>query len=283
MVFIFTIGLSIGQNKDDVYSFQYDGRNYDIVKVERSFEEAAADAVTKGGYLAQIGDGLEDAAIYDAIINGAGISSNYTTVNDGGGIAYVWIGASDQLEEGVWLWDGNNDNEGDNFWNGQGAAGDGGGSAVGDAYNNWGGNVIPNEPDNWSNQDAAAIALDGWPSGSGSLGSASQWNDIKTSNGLYYVIEYESSSINRTDNIIEGLDIYPNPFHTYVSIKNANTELKAITITILDMYGRVLFEKGYKNQPEYQINMNSASQGVYLVKISSSNNQTWYKKIQKEN
>ena len=90
----------------------------------------------------------------------------------GGGIAYVWIGATDQQTEGTWLWDGNNDNTGGNFWIGQGTNGSGNGAAVGGAFFYWGGTSTgtPNEPDDYANaQDHAAIGLAGWPSGTNLL------------------------------------------------------------------------------------------------------------------
>ena len=166
--FLFTISVfvSTAQNKDNVYPFEYDGRNYEVVMEMRTFPQAAADAVEKGGHLVHINDAAENAAMWVGIVSGAAVPTDYTTVNDGGGIAYVWIGGTDQNAEGTWLWDGDSDNEGENFWNGEGNNGAGGGTAVEDAYNNWGGSPNPNEPDNYTNQDAAAIGLAGWPAGS---------------------------------------------------------------------------------------------------------------------
>lgn len=101
---------------------------------------------------------------------------------DGGGIAYVWIGATDKQNEGTWIWDGNDDSTGANFWNGQGAAGAGTGSAVAALYNNWGrdggGTGAIGEPDNFFNmQHCGGMALTTWPHG-----IAGQWNDINMGN-----------------------------------------------------------------------------------------------------
>lgn len=180
-----------------LHSFTYDGKQYDIVMNMHDWTTAAQVAVLKGGHLAHIESQAEADSVYNEIINGAMITSNYTVVNDGGGIAYVWIGGTDQATEGTWLWDGDFDNQGMIFWMGEGAAGMGGGYPIGGAFINWGGagSGTPNEPDDYNaNQDACAIALAGWPAGVGSLGSAGEWNDIAITNQLYYVIEYENTT-----------------------------------------------------------------------------------------
>ena len=176
----------------NINSFTFNGHTYQIVKEQKSWSAAASCAVSLGGYLAEINSQAEQDSIYNSIQNLAGISSIYTSVPDGGGVAYVWLGDTDLQTEGTWLWDGDNDNTGTNFWNGQGSAGNGGGTAAGGSYVNWGGasSGSPNEPDNFNNQDAAAIGLSGWPSSNpGFLGNAGEWNDIDTSNQLYYVVE----------------------------------------------------------------------------------------------
>ncbi|PLX07873.1 MAG: hypothetical protein C0596_09030 [Marinilabiliales bacterium] len=164
--------------------------------------------------MVEINDVAEQNAVYDAIISGAGVSTTYTSISNGGGIAYVWIGATDSNNEGTWIWDGNNDADGNTFWIGEGSNGAGDGSAEGGAYINWGGTSggTPNEPDDYSSgQDHGAIGLAGWPSGTTMLGSPGEWNDIIGTSLLYFVIEIdETSSINgntQSDNI----KIYPNP------------------------------------------------------------------------
>jgi hypothetical protein len=181
-------------NEDDVYTFTYEGHTYEIIKSLKTWADAAACAVERGGYLVEISSQAEQDTVYQSIVNDAGVPSDYTTVFDGGGIAYIWIGATDQNTEGEWLWDGDGDSSGINFWNGQGLAGAGDGAPVEEMFNYWGGSSSgdPNEPDDFGEgQDGAAIALAKWPAGMDfTLGIASEWNDINSENELYFVVEY---------------------------------------------------------------------------------------------
>jgi lectin-like protein len=97
-------------NETNIYEFTFEDKTYEIVKELQMWDVAAACAVERGGYLVEINSQEEQNAVYDAIINGAGISPTYVSINNDGGIAYIWIGATDQNEEGTWLWDGNSDN-----------------------------------------------------------------------------------------------------------------------------------------------------------------------------
>ena len=178
----------------NTYTFTFGLKKYRVVKELKTWTQAASCAVSDGGHLAEINSLAENTAVYNGIL-AAGVSSVYTSVNDGGSIAYVWIGASDIAVEGTWLWDGDNNNSGIHYWTGQGAAGNNIGSVIGGNYNNWGrqyGTGPQMEPDNFQqNQDAAAIALNGWPLNSGGFfGVSGQWNDINQNNSLFYVIEY---------------------------------------------------------------------------------------------
>jgi hypothetical protein len=182
----------------DPYKFKTDTKSYWIVMDKMSWPEAAEYAVENGGYLAAINSEDEQEAIFDAIVNGAKIRTDYTSVYDGGGVAYLWIGASDQQSEGVWLWDGDNDGVGDNFWNGQGMGGDGTGKPVNNAYWNWGGksSSVAMEPDNFNgNQNSAAIALEPWPKNMGLMGDTGEWNDIASSNKVYFVVEFDFADV----------------------------------------------------------------------------------------
>ncbi len=192
-----------------IYSFSFGNSTYELVQDKLSWEDAASYAADNGGHLVHINSLDEQNAVYDAIVNGAQISDTYTTVLDGGGVAYIWIGATDKNNEDDWIWDGDNDGNGESFWSGNGD-----GSAVNNAYYNWGGTSdgTPNEPDDFfSNQDAAAIGLAVWPAVLENLGSASEWNDIDITNELYFIVEYDNNSINYYKPNNFDLRIYPNP------------------------------------------------------------------------
>jgi len=273
IVFFFGLFLSnflIAQCADtaNIYTFSYGGHNYEVVKEMKNWSTAAACAVERGGYLVEINDQAENDAVYNGITIGAGVSTTYTTVNDGGGIAYVWIGASDITTEGNWIWDGDGDGSGTSFWTGEGSAGAGGGHPVGFLYNNWGGSNAgtPNEPDDYSNnQDAGAIALDGWPGGSGSLGVVKEWNDIATTNSLYFVIEKTGADISEHTNE-NSFKLYPNPAKNTLTIEtNGESQICIYTVSGEKVYENTIFE----NQ---SISIKNYASGVYFVKETKDSN-----------
>jgi len=165
------------------FSFTHNGHAYDVITNAKSWSAALADAKTRTiegtpGYLARIDDSAENSAIFNQLRDNIPARDFGSTSSfDGGDAAYVWIGANDRRVEGSWIWE---DNQAQ-FWSGNVT-----GSPVGGLYNNWG-----NEPDNFDGQqNAAAIGLTEWPLGDGFLGSAGQWNDVKDSNNLYYIVEF---------------------------------------------------------------------------------------------
>ncbi|MFH1160826.1 MAG: T9SS type A sorting domain-containing protein [bacterium] len=267
-------------NPANIYSFTYNGKTYEVVKEMKNWVNAAACAVERGGYLIEIGDQGEQAAVYDAIINGAGVSPNYTVVPDGGGIAYVWIGATDKEIEGTWLWDGDNSGTGVNFWNGQGVAGGGGGSAVGGAYINWGGmsTGVPNEPDNFgSGQDAAAIALAGWPSGTTLLGIAGEWNDISLSNAIYFVIEIDNTGMNEQDQT--PVRIYPNPANGQFTVQTNGSNQLIREIRMFNRLGVTVLETSDIEATKVILKTNSLPSGCYMVSVLTGTNQVTILKV----
>ncbi|MCX7735387.1 MAG: T9SS type A sorting domain-containing protein [Candidatus Kapabacteria bacterium] len=268
LLFWHTVAFSQCANQSNIYTFKYGNKTYEVVKELKSWSEAADCAVERGGYLAEINDENEQSAIYNGII-AAGISSTYVSVMDGGSIAYVWIGATDKQTEGSWLWDGNNDGIGINFWNGQGKAGTGNGEPVASNYNNWGksngtGEIM--EPDDFNkNQDAAAIALAGWPASTTFLGVAGQWNDININNVLYFVIEYNSSvgvdEINNKNNI----KIYPNPCNKILNV-DTNRNLSGIKYQVYDCTGKLMITDTFENSNT--INTIHLNSGIYCLRFN---------------
>jgi hypothetical protein len=265
----------LGQCADpaNIYHFTFNSKDYMIVKEKKTWANASLCAVELGGYMAEINSVLEQDAIYDEITTGAAISPNYTTVPDGGGVAYIWIGATDQVAEGSWVWDGNNDGLGFLFWVGEGNAGAGGGHPVAGSYVNWGGTSTGtyHEPDNYGgNQDVAAIALRGWPSGSGTLGIEGEWNDISPANTLYFVVEKENTSGIYNGNNAKPLYIYPNPVKDKATIKVNRNNLTVISLSLFNLTGSELMSQNYKGATSVVLNLEQLAKGYYYVKVKLS-------------
>jgi uncharacterized protein (TIGR03382 family) len=175
------------------FSFLHAGHSYRVVTQGRTWQAAANDAVTRQqsgapGHLAVIETAAENTAIFNRLIaNIPAAQFPNTRAPDGGNGFFVWIAANDVAVEGNWIWDGEGDGVGQQFWQGLGNAG---GSAVGGQYHNWGTfNGNPHEPDNGAGglQDAGGIALANYP-----RGLAGQWNDVRADNALYYIVEFNA-------------------------------------------------------------------------------------------
>jgi len=262
----------------NIYTFTYNGKNYEVVKEMKNWVDACSCAVERGGYLVEINNNNEQNAVYDSLINGAGVLPTYTSIANGGGIAYVWIGATDQLTEGEWLWDGDNDGVGTHFWDGQGANGAGNGMPVGNAFNYWGGYNTFNymEPDNYgAGQNHAAIGLAGWPSGTTMLGAPGEWNDIIGTSMLYFIIELDASTGILDDNFKNPFEIYPNPASEKIIIKNSHP---IHSVEISDLNGKLLFMELFHQQNTVEINTSTLNSGVYFIRISDGVN-IFYDKI----
>lgn len=265
------------QNAHSDYIFEFKGTRYKIVTTKETWEKAAENARKEGGFIVSIESKEEQDTIWNAITNGAKIPSNYTTVMDGGGIAYIWIGANDFAEEGVWIWDGDNDGKGVNFWNGEGKNGKGNGAPVGQSYYNWGGLKqygYANEPDNFNNaQDAAAIALEPWPKNIGFLGQAGEWNDINANNQLYYIIEYPSNNginlpFENRNFKTEGIDLSLNSSNYSIDIRDLYGKINQISI--YDLYGNLIYNQTPTTN-NFRIDLSSFYSGIYTLAIKSCN------------
>ncbi|MFT4661167.1 MAG: hypothetical protein ACI8XB_001438 [Patiriisocius sp.] len=265
-LFVFTGSYSNAQvvcaDTTDIYAFTYNGSTYEVVRENKTWTEAAACSVERGGILAEINDQAEQDAVYAEVLSNASITASNTVAPDGGGASYVWIGGNDLGTEGDWTWDGNNDGSGTQFWLGTSA-----GSPVGGLYNNWG-----NEPDDFgSGQDGLGLAITDWP-----LGVSGQWNDVNDLNTLYYVIEYPS-----TAGVIyePGFDfeVYPNPsFENTVTIV-AGANMK--TIKVFSFSGEELLVEEIDLNPEYVLSVADLPVGQYIVQIVLENDEILNHKI----
>ncbi|MGO4526828.1 cadherin domain-containing protein [Microvirga sp. 2MCAF35] len=172
----------------------YEVRGYAYGGTEQplSWESAKNAALDFGGHLAKIESAAENTAIFNYVMHEReswSLDQHHTAV-DGGGAEYVWIGANDISVEGQWKWA-----DGTPFY-----YKNGGGTNL---YSNWGSGPSGIEPDNFTNpqvspngQNCGALALGAWPSPSGGIGVASQWNDIAITNTLFYVVEYDTDGPN---------------------------------------------------------------------------------------
>lgn len=262
-------GLAAAQGCTDpanVHEFTFDGSRYQVVQEQRSWGSAAGCAADRGAHLVHINSQAEQDRVLNEIQNGAGVSANYTSVQDGGGAAYVWIGGTDRQQEGTWIWDGDADGSGANFWNGQGEAGSGDGMPVGGAFSVWGsdGSGTPQEPDDFdSGQDGAAIALSSWPNG-----FTGQWNDIKVSNTLYYVIENENVSTGDRPEQQEGIQVHHNAQAQQLTVE-ADLSAGVQGYAILDVQGRTLVRNQTIGQAadRWQVRLPSTARGLYLLRV----------------
>jgi len=262
---------------DDIYIFSLGDQNYGIVKIKMLWEEAALCAQELNGFLVQIETQEEQDAIYSAIIS-SGISPTYSPVPDGGGTSYIWIGATDKNDEGTWLWDGDNNNTGTNFWIGEGAAGAGTGSAVENSFINWGGKSagLIMEPDNYSEQDAAAIALTGWPYGTTVLGAAGEWNDIDITNDIYFIVELFSVGMDEKINSTGPL-LYPNPSKNSLELWNIK---QGAIVNLFSADGRSIPLKKVDDTHNYiKLDISGLNRGLFFIVIRNETGITTHKFI----
>ena len=171
-------------------------KTYLLYKDAKSYQQARELAESENidgfsGYLLNIDSSSENTRISDWLAEHISASEyGSTSAGDGGGAAYIWLGGDDRDVEGDWLWQ-RSDVSGypKLFWRGDyGGAGQG-------LFTNWGNTEgTQNEPDDYQgSQDAAAIALETWPvNASFELGTVGQWNDVNVTNGLFYVVEFDT-------------------------------------------------------------------------------------------
>ena len=189
---------------DDTNLFEksYGGKRYQIDKRAATWANAAAAAVTAGGKLVHIETQGEQTNIETLIAAATAVAGfmpgSVPGDTDAGGIAHIWIGATDSVTEKTWTWDGDGTTTGDagvQF----GTAGDLNPidnsipwTATNNLYQNWGieFNIHQRHPDNGglNGQHYGAIVLDGaWRTG-----EQYQWNDISgvDTNTLPFIIEF---------------------------------------------------------------------------------------------
>ena len=266
-VLIIACNNSFGQCADstNIYAFEHNGHSYEVVKENSTWTDASVCAVDRNGYLAEINDEAEQDAIFIELTNNAGIVTANT--QNQFGTASVWLGGSDSVTEGNWIWDGDNDGAGPQFW--MGASG---GSPVGGLYTNWG--TSPAEPDNSGGQDHLTIIIKTTAVNFG------LWNDLISTNSIYYLIEHDNILSNLDIELKSNLRIYPNPFTNSVSIENSNT--KAMNrVEIIDLLGQKIKTIERYEMTSNEINVSSINPGMYILNVHFENGRMISQKIVK--
>ena len=261
--FLFAAFNSSGQCVDtnNIYSFTYNGTDYEVVRENKTWTEASTCAVERGGYLAEINDQAEQTAVYDEVFDNAGITASNTVAPDGGGASYVWIGGNDFATEGRWIWDGDNNTVGPQFWQGTST-----GVPIGGLFNNWG-----NEPDDFgTGQDGLGLAITNWP-----LGLSGEWNDVDDANTLYYVIEISNTNGINESSLEQSIEVSPVPFDNTLTV-NFKEELDIESIVLLNVSGQIIL-----NYINSSFDTETLTSGVYFVHVTLSNGDVVVKKVVK--
>ena len=249
----------------NIYSFVYNGHSYEVVKENKSWIDASSCAVNRNGYLAEIDDVNEQNAIFDELTNNAGI--NISNTQNQFGTASVWLGGSDAGIEGNWIWDGNNDGVGSQFWSGGPT-----GSNVGGFYTNWG--TSPAEPDNSGGQDYLTIIIKPTAVNFG------LWNDLISTNTIYYLIEYSTVLSIQDIELKSNISVYPNPFTNFIMIDNGNS-IVFERVTLINLLSQEVIEVNPDEIINNEINVSSLDNGIYLLNMYFENGEVISQKVVK--
>ncbi|MFT5725232.1 MAG: hypothetical protein ACI9JN_002356 [Bacteroidia bacterium] len=248
-------GYSQCADTSNIYSFVYNGHSYEVVKENKTWTAAAACAVNRGGYLAEIADEAEQNAIFDELTNNAGIA--IASTQNQFRTASVWLGGSDAVTEGDWFWDGDNDSIGTQFWTG-GLRG----TPVGGLYTNWG--TSPAEPDNSGGQDHLTIIIKPTAVNFG------LWNDLVSTNSIYYLIEYDKNLSTRKLDLKSNVKISPNPFKNFITVDNSSA-VAITTITIYNLLNQKINTIDANEIVNNQIDVSSLAKGMYILNVHFEN------------
>lgn len=262
LVLFSNFGFSQCADSSNIYSFVYGGHSYDVVKENKTWTEASNCAVSLNGYLAEISDTAEQVAIFNELTTNAGIVIANT--ENQFGTASVWLGGSDAVTEGEWIWDGDNDGLGSQFWSGGPS-----GMAIGGSFTHWG--TSPAEPDNSGGQDYLTIIIKPTAVNYG------LWNDLISTNTIYYLVEYDFVA-STTALEQSTFKIYPNPFQDVITIEHSTPIAQ---IAIYDLVGQLVMSVSPSDIDGSTIDLSGLSRGSYILNVGFENGQEMSQQINK--
>ena len=70
------------------------------------------------------------------------------------------------------------------------------------------------------------------------------------------------------ENEMASVTVFPNPSNGLFTLKFPN-EIKSVEIEITDLYGRVLLKKAVNEISQFEINLTSFANGMYIVKCTT--------------
>ena len=139
------------------------------------------------------------------------------------------------------------------------------------------------EPADYNNdQDAAAIALAGWPSGTTNLGIAGEWNDIIITSSIYYIVEYDTvkppidectppvSGINNIEGEFD-VKIFPNPANDKFIIYTGETLVQNLKMEIFNINRKLIQYSNLQNSNSNIIDLTGNPSGIYFLKLYINN------------
>ena len=123
-----------------------------------------------------------------------------------------------------------------------------------------------------------------------SLGAQQTYTVV--SNGIYYVVVTDANGCVETSGVTEfdettglintagviALNIYPNPFKDETTV-DFGREIKEATITIVDVYGKLIETYNVTNQQTQIIKRNNKASGVYFLEIEMEEERSIIKKL----
>ncbi|MDG1476736.1 MAG: T9SS type A sorting domain-containing protein [Vicingaceae bacterium] len=86
------------------------------------------------------------------------------------------------------------------------------------------------------------------------------------------------TTIETETNIINEINLYPNPTNGLININFGKNNLKNATLQVIDLLGKVIQTEDVTTQ-KTTLNLNKYSKGIYLVKFSNENGNKIYKVI----